>query len=168
MRSFALLAILLLPNIGWAQKTEVVVQPKGGHFAIRFPGRPKENTQSTKTDLGTLKVYTATYALPDGNVYLVSFTEFPAEAVKPDLRGTLYDGVVNGIKGKDGMLVGTEKEIEIGKEKGREVVIDKGKQQTRFRVVVKDDRLYQIALVGSGEFATGKAATAFLDSFEFK
>ena len=153
MRSFALLAILLLPNIGWAQKPEVVFQPKGGHFAIRFPGKPKENTQSLKTDLGTLKVYTATYALPDGNVYLVSFTEFPAEAVKPALRGTLYDGVVKGIKGK---------------EKGREVVVDKGKQQTRFRVVVKDDRLFQIALVGTGEFATGKEATAFLDSFEFK
>ena len=162
-----MLALLLLLCL--VEPPEVVVQPKDGHFAICFPGKPKENTQSAKTDLGTLKIYTATYALPDGSIFLASFTEFPAEAVKPDFRGTLYDGVVTGLKGKDGKVV-SEKKLEIGKDKdeGREVLIDKGKQQTRFRVVVKDNRLIQIALVGTGEFVTGKDATAFLDSFEFK
>ena len=164
MRILASLVLLLLPI---AANADELVQPKGGNFSIRFPAKPKDNTQSAKTDLGTLKVYTATYALPDGGIYLVSFTEFPAEAVKPDLRGTLYDGVVKGLKGKDGKIV-SEKEIEIGKEKGREVLINKGKQHTRFRVVVKDARLIQIALVGSLEFVSSKEATAFLDSFEFK
>ena len=165
MRTLASLVLLLLPI---AANADELVQPKGGNFSIRFPAKPKDNTQSAKTDLGTLKVYTATYALPDGGIYLVSFTEFPAEAVKPDLRGTLYDGVVKGLKGKDGKVVGEEKELEIGKEKGREVLINKGKQHTRFRVVVKDARLIQIALVGSLEFVNSKEATAFLDSFEFK
>ena len=164
MRTLASLVLLLLPVAATADE---LVQPKGGNFTIRFPAKPKDNTQSAKTDLGTLKVYTATYALPDGGIYLVSFTEFPPEAVKPDLRGTLYDGVVKGLKGKDGKIA-SEKELEIGKEKGREVVIDKGKQHTRFRVVVKDARLIQIALVGTLEFVSSKESTAFLDSFEFK
>ena len=164
MRTLASLVLLLMPV---AANADELVQPKGGNFSIRFPAKPKDNTQSAKTDLGTLKVYTATYALPDGGIYLVSFTEFPAEAVKPDLRGTLYDSVVKGLKGKDGKIA-SEKELDIGKEKGREVVIDKGKQHTRFRVVVKDARLIQIALVGTLEFVNSKESTAFLDSFEFK
>ena len=162
-----MLALLLSTCL--VQPADVLVQPKDGHFAIRFPGKPKENTQSVKTELGTLKVYTATYALPDGSIYLASFTEFPADAVKPDFRGTFFDGAVSGLKGKDGKVV-SEMKIEIGKDKieGREVLIDKGKQQTRYRMVVKENRLIQIGLVGIGEFATGKDATAFLDSFKLK
>jgi len=47
------------------------------------------------------------------------------------------------------------------------VLVDKSKQQTRFRVVVKDTRLYQMAAVGTGPFVTGDEVTAFFDSFEF-
>jgi hypothetical protein len=166
--TFPLALLLVLPSFSLADPPGEVVQPKDGHFAVRFPGKPKEATQTTKTDIGTLKIYTATYALPDGSIYLASFTEFPADVVKADFRGTLFDGVVKGLKGKDGIVVGPEKEIEIGKEKGREVLIDKGKVQSRYRMVVKDNRLIQIAALGTGEFVTGKEATAFLDSFEFK
>jgi hypothetical protein len=143
------------------------VQPKNGGFTIRFPGKPKENTQSTSTPVGKLSIYTATFALPDGSVFLASFTQFPAEAVKPEVRGTLFDGVVKGLTGKNGKAVSV-KEIEVGKEKGREVLIDKGKQQMRFRLVVKDNRLIQLAAIGAGEFISSREAAAFLDSFEFQ
>ena len=163
---FALL--VALPGSVLADPPGVLVQPKDGGFTVRFPDKPKEATQTASTAIGKLNVYTATYALPDGSVYLASYTEFPANAVKPEVRKTLFDGVVKGLKGKDGNVVGEEKELDIGKEKGREVVIDKGKVQSRYRMVVKDNRLIQLAAIGTGEFITGKDATAFLDSFEFK
>jgi len=142
--------------------------PKGGRFAVRFPGRPKETHHATKTAVGELTVYTATYATPAGAVYLVSHTDFPAAAGTPAERATLFDGVRDGLTGKDGKVV-AEKEIAVGPDKvpGREITIDKGKQQTRFRVAVKDARLYQVAVAGTGEFVTGADATAFLDSFAF-
>ncbi|MDB5306342.1 MAG: hypothetical protein JWO38_544 [Gemmataceae bacterium] len=162
------LALFALPTSAGAQPAGEIHAPKGGRFAVRLPGMPKEHTQSTRTDLGELKVYTATYATADGAVYLVSYTDFPPGAVKPDGRGPMYDAVREGIKGKDGKLV-SEKEITVGPDQlpGREILVDKGRQQTRFRVVVRDHRLYQLAAVGPGEFVTGPAATAFFDSFEF-
>ena len=36
----------------------------------------------------------------------------------------------------------------------------------RFRVVLHDDRLYQVAVIGTAKFVKSKDATAFLDSFE--
>src|SRR5262249_44524083 len=136
MRFTLPLALLLaLPALALADDA---FKSKDGRYSAHFPGKPKETTQATKSPLGDLKVHTATYATADGNVYMVSYTEFPAEAIKPELRDTLYDGVRNGLA-KDGKQV-SEKKVEVGKDKlpGREIVIDKGKVQMRFRVVAKD------------------------------
>jgi hypothetical protein len=162
------LALLVLVAGGApARPAGEVLSPGGGRFSVRFPGKPKETTQTAKTPIGDLKVYTATYATADGNVYLVSYTDFPAEAIKAENHATLFNGVREGLAGKDGKVV-KDSELTVGPDKapGREIVIDKGKQQTRFRVVVKDTRLFQVAAVGTGEFVTGTDATAFLDSFE--
>lgn len=165
-RAVAVLVGLALVVPAVAQPGGETFQPRGGKFAIKLPGKPKENTITTKSAVGDLKVYTATYATADGNVYMISYTDFPEAAIKPENHDTLLDGVREGIKGKDGKVV-SDKEVTIGTEKGREIVVDKGKVQSRFRVVIREHRLYQLALLGTGEFVTGKDATAFLDSFEF-
>lgn len=143
--------------------------PKDGKFAVNFPGRPKETKSSPASPIGELKVYTATYATNEGQIYLTSYTDFPPEATKPEMRDTLYDGILTGLTGKDGKLV-TKKEIDVGSEKlpGREFVVDKGKQQVKVWVVLRGNRLYQVAVHGPGEFVTGKDAAAFLDSFQLK
>ncbi|HJZ56156.1 MAG TPA: hypothetical protein VKE74_14410 [Gemmataceae bacterium] len=151
-----------------AQAAGEVFRPKDGQFSVRFPGKPKENSQNADSALGQLKVYTATFATTEGNVYLVSYTDFPAGTVKPESHAALFDGVREGLK-KDGKLV-SETELAVGPDKlpGREIVIEKekGKQHVKFRVVIRGDRLFQVAVVGSGDFVKGKEATAFLDSFD--
>ena len=143
--------------------------PKDGNFTVRFPGKPKESTGSTKTPLGDLSVFTATYATSDGNIFMISYTDFPPEAAKADARDTLYDGVRDELKGKDGKVL-ADKAKDIGPKKlaGRDIDIerDKGKQRLRFRVVLHDGRLFQAAVIGTPKFVESKDAAAFLDSFE--
>jgi hypothetical protein len=150
-----------------AQPAGVDVSPKGGRFKVRFPGKPEEKSQKAKTPLGELTVYTATFATPDGGVYLVSHVDYPATAARPEDHATLLDGARDGLKGKDGKVV-TEAPVPQPPDKaaGREVVIDRGKVQLRYRLFIKDTRLYQVGAVGAGGFVTGQDATAFLDSFE--
>jgi hypothetical protein len=163
----SVLAILAIPV--FAQPAGEVYAPKDGRFSAKFPGKPKETTQTAKSPLGDLKVFTATYATADGNIFMVSYNDFPEGAAKPDARDTLYDGVRDGLKGKDGRFI-AEKAIEVGPDKlpGREIELEKDKKRLRFRVVLRDGRLYQAAAVGTSAFAAGKDATGFLDSFELK
>jgi hypothetical protein len=163
----SLLLLGLIVSSAAGQPDGVDVSPKGGRFKVRFPGRPKEATQKTKTPIGELAVYTATFATAEGNVFLVSHTDYPADAAKADHHPTLIAGARDGLAGKDGKVV-SEAPIVHGPDKvgGREFVIDKGKTQLRFRVFVKDNRLFQAGTVGTGAFVTGKDATDFLDSFE--
>jgi hypothetical protein len=162
--TLSLALLLVLPAVAAADDT---FKSKDGHFSVRFPGKPKEATQTVKTEAGDLKVHTFTYATPDGSVFLVSYVDYPEAVVKAGTE-TLLDGARDGLVGKDGKLL-PEKKVEVGREKlpGREFVIDRGKVQTRARVVVKDRRLFQLMAVGTGGFVTGSDATDFFKSFQF-
>lgn len=149
-------------------------QPKGepytstdGRYAVKFPGTPKLGTQTAKSALGDLKVHVATYATADANVYLVSYTDFPVAATKAENRGTLFDGVRDALKAKGTV---TEKELAFGPDKlpGRELTVDrdKDKQRIKVRAVLRENRLYQVAVIGTADFVGGKGATEFLDSLD--
>src|SRR6185437_13222863 len=169
MRCILALPLLLAFSIpAWADSPPgQIVQPEDGQFSVRSPAKPKETKQKTKTDLGNLTVFTATYAFEDGGVLAASYTTFPDDAVKAAGRKTLLDGAAKGLLGKSGKLL-DEKEIDIGTEKAREVSIDRGKQRLRYRLMIKDNRLIQVGVVGSRRFVDGKEAAAFLESLQFK
>ena len=76
------LAVLVFARPTPAQPAGEVFRSKEGQFAVRFPGKPKENTQTAKGPTGDLTVYTATFATTEGNVYLVSYTDFPPGTVR--------------------------------------------------------------------------------------
>ncbi len=150
-----------------------VAQPKGeyvsdaGAYKVRFPDKPKVSTPTTKTAVGELKVTIATYANADGSIYLVSHSDYPATATKPENHATLLAGVRDGMKGSDA-LVGTELEFAFGTDKfpAREFVLDKNKQRIKVRLILSGGRLYQLAAIGTETFVKSKDVTVFLDSFE--
>lgn len=140
--------------------------PKDGNFVVRFPGKPKETTQITKSAIGEVKVFTATYATSDGNVYMVSYSDLPTGATKAENLDTLFEGVREGAKGKDGeVLVGDRFEFKPAGLPAYNLELKKGNQAVRIQIIVSGDRLYQLAVVGSKNFVKEKAAE-FLKSFE--
>jgi hypothetical protein len=143
-----------------------------GKYKVKFPGAPKVTSQTANTAVGELTVVVAVYAGSDGNVFLVSYTDFPESATKPANHATLLDGIRDGVKGDKGRFVGGEKKLTFGPDKLplREFVVDKDKpkQRIRCRVILRENRLYQLAVIGTTDFTGGKEATAFLDSFELK
>jgi hypothetical protein len=139
-----------------------------GKYSVKFPGAPKITSQTAKSAVGDLNVNVATYANSDGNAFMVSYTDFPEATTKAEKLATLFDGIRTGVTGKDGKLVGEEKKFEFGADKlpAREFTIEKGKQRIRYRVIVRDARVYQLAAIGTEAFVTGKDGTTFLDSFQ--
>lgn len=138
-----------------------------GKYAVKFPGVPKVTSQTAKTKAGELTIAIATYANADGNTFMVSWTDYPTGSTV-DNQKQIFDGIRDGIKG-NGKIVGDEKNIAFGEDKlpGREFVVDKGgRQRVKFRAILRDGRLYQIAAIGTETFVSGKDVTAFFDSFE--
>jgi hypothetical protein len=157
--------LVTLSGLCLAQKQTEPYSPRDANFSVRFPEAPKETNNTAKSPIGDLKVVTATLATTDGNVYMASYTDFPTGTVKDDTRKTLFEGVREGLKGKEGKVL-TETDIEVGKEKlpARELELEKGKQRVRIRIILGADRIYQVALIGTPAFV--KDGTKFLESFE--
>jgi hypothetical protein len=152
----------------------VVAQPGAyssdeGKFRVKFPGAPKVTEQTAKSAIGELKVTAAIYANSDGSLFMVSFTDFPEAATKPANHETLLNGIRDHVKGS-GKLMGDEKNLTFGQDKlpYREFVVekDKPKQRIKCRVIIRGERVYQLAVIGPSDFASGKEATAFLESFD--
>jgi hypothetical protein len=166
-RSWLVPVIIVLMTAPLAAQRGDKYEPSGGRFSVRFPGQPKESNQAAKSTIGELKVVTATYADSSGNAYMVSYTDFPEGAAKPEAGGKLFDGVRDGLVGKDGK-VHDDSEAKVGSDKhpGRDIEIEKDKKRMKFRVVLRDGRLYQVAVIGTPSFVKGRDAKAFLESFE--
>jgi len=162
------LAALLASTCGLGAQPLGPYSSTEGKFSVRFPGAPKVTTKNSETDVGELTVTIATFATSDGSAYMVSYTDFPS-APKPQTLPMLFAGVRDGVKGKNGTQV-EDKEYTFGPDKlpGREFVVDrdKGKQRIKFRVILRDSRLYQLAVIGTPNFAGGQDAKLFFDSFE--
>jgi hypothetical protein len=144
---------------------------KEGKFSVRFPGKPKETKQTTKSQIGEVEVYTTAYVTNDGVVYMVSYSDLPASATKPENLSTLFDGVREGAKDKDG-LVRRDDSIEFGPNKlpAHELYLRKGDQLLKLKAIVRDNRLYQVWVVGKyvdkeEKFDKNTNASEFLSSF---
>lgn len=151
--------------------SDAVAQPayssSEGKYSIKFPNTPKVTENTTKSAVGELTVTIATYANSDGSTFMVSFTDFPATAANPENHNKLFAGIRDGVS-KDGKVIGKEITLTLGTEKwpGREFTVEKGKQKIRFRVFIRDQRVYQVAVIGRSEFVTSREANAFFDSLE--
>lgn len=158
------IVLVAFAGLAGAQPAGTYVSPNG-KYTIKFPDTPKVTTKGTETAVGELTVTVATFATAEGNVFLVSHTEFPT-VPKAENRGTLFDGVRDGVKGSG--KITDDKDIAFGPDKlpGREFVVDKGKQRVRYRVVLRDAKLYQVAAIGTADFVAGRDANQFFESFE--
>jgi hypothetical protein len=165
---FGLALVALLTSVcGLGAQPGEPYSSAGGKFKVRFPGQPKVVTKTSETDVGDLTVVTATFATSDGNIYMVSYTDFPT-APKANSHPMVFKGVRDGVCGKDKLV--EEKDFSHGPDNlpGREFVVDrdKGKQRVKFRAILREGRLYQLAVIGTPNFAGGQEAKQFLDSFE--
>ena len=158
------------PSRGTRRRSARAYSSDEGKFSVRFPNAPKVTEQTAKTAVGDLTVTVAVYANSDGSTLMVSFTDFPDAATKTENHATLFNGIRDGIKGNNGKLVGDEKNLTFGPDKlpFREFVVDKDKpkQRIKCRVILRDNRVYQLVVIGTADFTGGKEATAFLESFE--
>jgi len=142
--------------------------PKGGKFAVAFPAKPKESRKTLKSDAGDTKFYQALYADGDGNVYSAGYLQFPME-IPADQNKGLFDGFMKGVAGDDGEI-SSKKDGKFGPDKlpMRDSVVERDGKFVRVRMIIFEDRMFFLMLLGTEKFTKSKQATAFINSFEIK
>ena len=137
-----------------------------GRYKTIFPGAVKTETTDVKAKDATLKLTLDSFELSEGVLFLVTYIDVPDDVAK-SAPGPRLDKVRDGNKGTDGKIH-SDKELTLGADKlpGRDLLIEKPAFFIRNRVVLADNRLYQVMVQGSKEFVTSKEVDRFFDSFE--
>lgn len=137
-------------------------------YVTHFPEKaPKTTTRKLKTENGELTQATASVEFRD-STYSVTVTLLP-DAVAFAGAKAVIDGTRDGIKGKEGK-VERDEDIKQGDAKlpARELLFDFRKNQMRTRILLVENRLYQVTVTGPKAVVIGETANRFFSAFEIR
>jgi hypothetical protein len=132
-----------------------------GKFSVLLPGTPKESTKSVPTPVGPLPILMYLTEVSRGRGFNIGVTTLPP--------GTPFDynGAVNGAASNVKGTVASSNETTIDGKKGREGLIKlPNGQMLRMKIVVANDRAYQLQAIGDDAFVKSDDANKFFDSIK--
>ena len=139
-----------------------------GAFAVLMPGTPVAKKEAAQTPLGPLVAHLFSLEVEIGSNFTVSFSDVP--------QGLL------GLEGVDDLLLTQARDAAVAKLEGKLLKDERGSLNKRFpgrefhievpnagivrmRIYLVQNRVFQIVAAGPKEFATGKDADRFFNSF---
>ncbi len=170
MRPVRILAVFVLLFMAVLASAADTYTSKTGAYEVTFPAKPTESSTpdaDVNPEMGKYKYYSVSYEKDKETAYMVMYHDYPPGVLKaaPQL---VLERVKDGCKGENGRVV-EDKEISIGAQKlpGREFTLQKSDFYHRARIYLKDNRLYQVIIIGKTKDAVmAPEATKVLDSFK--
>jgi hypothetical protein len=138
-----------------------------GKFKINFTGTPTESSDIVPTDVGDIEMTSFMYEKSLTEAYMVAYNDYPSEMVKMSSVDDLLDGAKNGSSSSLGINeFEIDKNMEIEGNPGRHFKGTNGTYYAEYKLFLKGSRLYQIALIRDGSYATQERSEEFFSSFE--
>jgi hypothetical protein len=155
-------AVVMSWAVGLTLAADEKYTSKEGRFAATFPGKP--TTTTSKAGQIDLNI---TLVDQGGSGFAVIFSDLPADAVKVTKPKDLLDGGEKGLVTNFKAKVSQSTDFPFGPDKlpAREIRAEKENLQLRLMIILAENRLYQVFVVGTKETVTGKAADDFFMSF---
>ena len=156
-------AIVILGLAGTVSAQDKKYESKEGKYSVTFPGKPTSMTQKA----GEIEL-NITIVEKGGGGMAVIYSDLPGAAVKDakpkDILEKGEKGLIDNFKAK----VTKSKDIEFGKQKfpAREITGEKDSLQLRITIILVENRLYQVFVVGPKDLVEGKDTEDFFKSFE--
>jgi hypothetical protein len=160
----ALVVAFAVPVAAPAHAQWAEYKPDGIGYRVEMPGAPKIQSRDVPSAVGPIKT-TMAFVERGRTGFIVSYNDYPAEAVKATPREQLLDAIRNGQVGSH-KLRGEEK-ITINGQPARHLVIDTAQGQVVVsRLVMVEARLFQVIYLGPKGSEDGDDAKRFLASFQ--
>jgi len=124
---------------------------KDGKFKINFSGTPTESSDIVPTEVGNIEMTSFMYEKSATEAYMVAYNDYPSEMVKNSSVDDLLDGAKNGSSSSLGITqFDIDKKMEIEGNPGRHFKGTNGAYYAEYKLFLKGNRLYQIALIRDG------------------
>lgn len=144
-----------------------IFSSKDGRFKINFSGEPKESSDIISTEAGDIEMTTYLYEKSVTEAYMVAYNDYPSELVKNTSIDVMLDGAKDGSSSSMGITIfDLEENLKIEGNPGRHFKGNNGSYYVEYKLFLKGNRLYQIAIIRDGSYATEERTKDFFGSFK--
>ena len=138
-----------------------------GKFKINFNGEPTVSSDMVPTDVGNIEMTSFLYEKSVTEAYMVAYNDYPSEMVEASSVADMLDGAKNGSASSMNItMFDLEENIEVEGNPGRHFKGNNGSYYVEYKLFLKGNRLYQIAIIRDGSYATPERTKEFFGSFE--
>jgi hypothetical protein len=146
--------------------TETVVA-EDGYFKLKFPGEPTRSSDIVETEAGDITMVTYMYEESSTRVYMLAYSDYPADLVEASNPADLVDGGRNGALESLGIeTTETLETVTLKGHPGQEFTGNNGQYFVRYRIYLVNNRLYQLACLSDGAYSDEKTFAKFVKSFK--
>ncbi len=168
-RAFALLLLVSGACLALAQAW-TPFENKSGAYKINFPGKPEQQVQDIKTEVGTVKAIMH-MAIKGDTVFLVSFNDYPVN-IQDSKMDEILTGAANGVSGNTplkSVVRSKDKEARSIQFEFTKKSEEGGTSSGLAKIFLRKNRLYQILVMRDGAVTAQqrKDCKIFFDSFKF-
>jgi hypothetical protein len=137
-----------------------------GKFRINFEKEPVIETQVVPTEIGNITIKMFKYEKSAEEIYLVTYSDYPEALIKMQDADMLLKGAREGVVGNFGTEVTNEKKGELDGFKTLEFGVETDYLNLAYKLVIVNNRLYQIGIMKKTEKITESEIDDFIGSFE--
>lgn len=153
------------------EETEAAVDnlyhSEDGKFKINFNGEPTVSSDMIPTEVGDIEMTSFLYEKSITEAYMVAYNDYPSEILANSSVDDMLDGAKNGSASSMNIVsFDVEKDMEIAGNPGRYFKGNNGSYYIEYKLFLKANRLYQIAIIRDGSYATAERTDEFFGSFE--
>lgn len=150
--SITLICLLILASTFVTNAQKKAFSSVEGGFSVNFPVKPKKSLKPMDTAFGKANMTTYEAATPSA-FYSVNFVDFPTAIKDEDELNTRYDAGRNNILAKGGFNLIAEKIYNYKDYLGREFQLENAKFSLTTRVVVVEQRMFQLMVLTLGRMS---------------
>jgi len=137
-----------------------------GRFKVNFSGTPEVSNESVPTEVGNIEMYMFMYEKSITEAEMIAYSDYPSDLVAASNTDDMLQGAKEGAVGNLGATITAEKEITYGKYKGLEFKANSTQFYVNYKIFLVNNRLYQIAIMRDGSYASQENVDKFFNSFE--
>lgn len=137
-----------------------------GSFAIDFQGTPEVTTEEVPTEVGSIMVTMYMYEKSRKEVHIVGHSDYPAELVALSDPMEMLKGAQEGVTGNLEAVPTDEKTSEFEGNKALEFRASGSGFNLAYKLILVENRLYQIGIMKETDEVTAEEVDAFIGSFE--
>ena len=137
-----------------------------GKFKVNFTGNPDVSNESIPTDVGDIEMYMFMYEKSVTEAEMIAYSDYPSEMVAMSDPDDMLQGAKEGAVSNLGAVITEEKEIMYNKHKGLEFKANSTQFYVNYKIFLVNNRLYQIAIMRDGSYASQANVDKFFNSFE--